>query len=122
LYQEHGGLQGHMLRIAAASWNHLCRRGSLRGCGADVMVACERAVTLVPESGIFRLSRGLVRALTGDYAGATEEFKLGVEWLRKSDLLKPLRVTWQARLVELEAGRNPFDAAPLEALRLSEVE
>jgi tetratricopeptide (TPR) repeat protein len=110
------------LRISAASWNSLCWWGSLRGYGADVMAACERAVTLVPESGFFRWSRGLARVLTGDYAGAIADIKLGVEGLRKSELMKPLVAEWQAKLAALEAGRNPFDPATLEALRLRELE
>jgi hypothetical protein len=110
------------LRIAGASWDHLCWWGSLREYAADVMAACERAVTLVPESVPYRFSRGLARALTGDCAGAIEDLKLGVEWLRKSALLKPLLSEWQAHLAALAAGRNPFDSATLEALRLRELQ
>ncbi|MBM3235373.1 hypothetical protein FJZ31_03630 [Candidatus Poribacteria bacterium] len=44
------------------------------------MYACERAVTLEPENGDYRASRGLAQALTGDYAGAVEDFQFYVEW------------------------------------------
>lgn len=40
-----------------------------------VMFACEKAVKLAPDNGIFRESRGLARALTGDYKGATPDFE-----------------------------------------------
>lgn len=108
------------LRISAGSWNHLCWRGSLRGYAAAVIAACEQAVKLVPEHGSFRNSRGLARALMGDYAGAIEDFKFSVEWSRQSVFLKPFGPKRQAWVAELEASRNPFDSATLEALRLSE--
>ena len=67
------------LEISAGSWNTLCWFGSLWGYVADVMDACERAVELAPDDGDYRDSRGLARALMGDYTGAIEDFKFAVE-------------------------------------------
>ncbi len=65
----------------------------------------------------FADSRGLARALTGDYAGAAEDFRSYVEWLEKHDGNEreiDMRRFW---IAELEAGRNPFDEATLAELR-----
>jgi hypothetical protein len=84
------------------------------------MAACEQAVKLVPEHGMLRDSRGLARALMGDYAGAIEDFKFYVEWSQRYAVSKHSRSKRQVWVAELEAGRNPFDSATLEALRLSQ--
>ncbi len=56
----------------AAAYNSLCWTGSLSGHAAEVLEACERGVELEPDNGAYRDSRGLGRALTGDYAGTIE--------------------------------------------------
>ena len=53
----------------------------------------------------------------GDYQGAIEDFKFFVEWSKEHNAYEQhgsKRVTW---IAELEAGRNPFDSATLQALR-----
>jgi hypothetical protein len=108
------------LEISASSWNTLCWFGSLWGYAAEVMDACEQAVELAPdnEKAGCRDSRGLARALTGDYAGAIEDFKFYVEWSKKQDVYYEQMVSErEAWIAELEAGRNPFDKATLEELQ-----
>lgn len=65
------------LKIAAKSWNTLCWYGSLWQYAAEVMPACEKAVARAPESekGSYRDSRGVARALVGNYPGAIEDFE-----------------------------------------------
>jgi tetratricopeptide (TPR) repeat protein len=99
------------------SWNSLCRVNSLVGSPAKGMEACERAVELAPDVGAVHDSRGLARALTGDYPGAVEDFKLFVEWSKQNDLYESYGRKREAWIAELEAGRSPFDEATLEALR-----
>ncbi len=67
------------LEISARSWNTLCWFGSLWGYATAVLDACERAVELAPENGDYHDSRGLARALTGDYEGAIEDFEFYIE-------------------------------------------
>jgi WD40 repeat protein len=107
------------LEIAAESWNTLCWYGSLLGQAAEVLDACEYAVEQADEShkANYRDSRGLARALTGDYAGAIEDLRAFVEWAQGRDELESLRLKREAWIIELEAGRNPFDAQTLQALR-----
>ena len=100
------------VEIPASTWNTLCRRGSLAGYAADVLDACEQAVALAPEDGGIRESRGLARALTGDVAGAIEDFQFYVDRLGDEETRRQ-RQDW---IRALQAGRNPFDAATLEAL------
>jgi tetratricopeptide (TPR) repeat protein len=105
------------LEIAAGSWNALCWYGSLRGYAADVIGACERAAALAPGNALIADSRGLARALTGNYAGAAEDFRSYAEWLEKhggDEREIDMRKFW---IAELEAGRNPFDEAALAELR-----
>jgi tetratricopeptide (TPR) repeat protein len=105
------------LEIAAGSWNVLCWHGCLWGYAADIMGACERAVALAPGNAVIADSRGLARALTGDYAGAAEDFRSYAEWLEKhggSEREIGMREFW---ISELDAGRNPLDEAALAELK-----
>jgi len=78
-----------------------------------VLFACEKAVDLEPEGASYRGSRGLARALTGDSAGAIDDFRFFLDqW--SGDLEAAQRQAW---IAVLEAGQNPFGAATLRALR-----
>lgn len=105
------------LEVSANSWNALCWSGTLNGFANEVMPACEKAVTLDPEEGQWRDSRGLARALIRDMEGAIEDFQYAVnsEGLGESQL--PKRQRW---LESLQAGENPFTSEELEALRKDE--
>ena len=105
------------LMIPAGSWNNLCWFGSLWGLAEDVIFACETAVKMDPEQGAYRDSRGLARALTGDLAGAIEDFNAYVLWQKENENnleVIDLRKGW---MDDLEAGEQPFDAVLLEQLR-----
>ena len=115
-YEQAQTLLDPTLQISADSWNILGWYGSLWGYAVDVMYTCERAVELEPENGFYYDSRGLARALTGDYEGAIEDFQFYVEWGQNKQPEELLRKR-QDWVRQLKAGRNPFDAATLEALR-----
>jgi regulator of sirC expression with transglutaminase-like and TPR domain len=76
------------------------------------MFACENAVTLAPKNGEFRDSRGVARAMTGNTAGAIEDFQLYIK-LSDSDEGKKQRQGW---IKELKAGKNPFTPKEIERL------
>ena len=95
------------------AWNTLCRNGSLLGYAADVINACEQAVTLAPESPSIRDSRGLARALTGNVEGAIEDFQVFVD-LGYGKEQKLQRQQW---IEVLRAGENPFIPEVIEELR-----
>ena len=99
------------LKISANSWNELCWNGSLHGYPAEVMFACEKAIALEPENGGIRDSRGLARALTGDTAGAIEDFQAFLEW--SGGRAKEKRQGW---IDSLRARKNPFTDEELESL------
>jgi tetratricopeptide (TPR) repeat protein len=107
------------LNIDFESWNLLCWHGALSGFAKDVIGACDSAVRLAPDAviGENRNSRGLARALTGNYAGAIEDFKAYVEWSKANNLYEKYGQKREGWINSLEAGKNPFDEAPLEALR-----
>jgi len=102
------------LEISAYSWNAICWFGSLHQQATQVMNACEKAVTLAPEHGkiYYQDSRGLARALTGDTAGAIEDFQAYIAWTENDDY-KAQRQRW---IDELRAGKNPFTPEELERL------
>ena len=100
------------MEIPAFVGNNLCWWGSLWGHATDVMEACETAVALEPENRKFRDSRGLARALTGNIAGAIEDFQAFVEWTDDEER----RLKRQHWLEALRAGENPFTEEEIESL------
>jgi WD40 repeat protein len=102
--------------LDADGWNGICWYASLAGAAADALPVCERAVALAPDNGGIRDSRGLARALTGDTAGAIEDFEFFIKWAEETSQGRnvPWRIEW---IAALQAGKNPFDAAMLEQLR-----
>ncbi len=105
------------LEIPANSWNALCWFGSLWGYAAEVMEACETAVALDPEHGGIRDSRGVARALLGDFTGAIEDFNFYIEWAIENNTFWHYGQKRDAWITELEKGRNPFDTEMLESLK-----
>jgi hypothetical protein len=112
---------------AAGFANRLCWNSSLGGVAEEVVGTCEQAVELASEQEKpFHVdSRGLNRALTGDTAGAIEDFQFFVEQLRDIDpeneemasAIAEAIAPREAWIAALEAGKNPFDEATLEDLR-----
>ena len=79
------------LNISSERWNRLCWFGSLEGHAAVVLHACEQAVTLAPDDGSVRESRGIARALTGDYNGAIADLEFFItQYIADSQLFLAL--------------------------------
>jgi tetratricopeptide (TPR) repeat protein len=91
--------------------------GSIDGFAKIVLPACERAVKLASDHGQVRDTRGLARALTGDYSGAIEDFESFVRWSKENNMYEPYGRKREAWIAELRKDRNPFDRATLRALR-----
>jgi tetratricopeptide (TPR) repeat protein len=104
------------LEIDAYSWNFLCWFGSLWGSANDVMRACERAVELAPDDGGYRDSRGLARALTGNFPGAVEDFRQYLEWGPKNGQSEERIRQRQDWIRSLQADQNPFNEHALQPL------
>ena len=99
------------------TWYELCWFGSLWKLATEVMHACDKAVELSPEDGIAHQGRGLARALTGNFAGAVEDFEMYLEWAPENEQSGEdisLRLQWTEALKE---HQNPFDAETLKKLR-----
>jgi regulator of sirC expression with transglutaminase-like and TPR domain len=77
------------------------------------MFACENAVKLAPKDEDFINSRGLARALTGDFEGAIKDFEKFVEWTNNEEK-KAQRKGW---IESLKKGENPFTDEVLKGLR-----
>jgi WD40 repeat protein len=96
--------------------NLVCWEGSLYGYAERVLPYCEQAVALVANDPEIRDSRGLARALTGDFSGAIADFEFAVQGFREfgQDELAIEREAW---IKALKSGQNPFDEQTLETLR-----
>ncbi|MFQ5944156.1 MAG: tetratricopeptide repeat protein [Anaerolineales bacterium] len=102
---------------SASIQNSLCWFYSIGGMAQQAMSHCDHAVGLDP-SGYSNDSRGLALALLGRFDEAVEEFRffldrLEVEDEAAYDRFSPSRLEW---IATLQAGRNPFDEAALQAL------
>lgn len=116
----------------ALSWddeyylNEVCWQGSLQKFPEAVLPACERGVEIAsPEMlPLMRDSRGLARALMGDYTGAIEDFRFLIDWLKgegSSSASSPaardrIIATREGFIEALEQGQNPIDDQALQAL------
>jgi uncharacterized protein YjbI with pentapeptide repeats len=114
------------LEIAAWIWDLLCWFGSLHNQAAEILFASEKATHSDPDSPIYRDTRGLVRALTGDLQGAIEDFESVLEKIgdnrgyeNEYRFLGFEDNTQQRRewLEALRLGQNPFTPEILEELR-----
>jgi len=104
------------LEMTAYDWNLLCRYGSLWGRANEALVHCDQAISMEAKADYYD-SRGIARALSGDYEGAIEDFLVFAKAYdsragRADEVAQ--RVEW---IEGLEEGRNPLDEATLEALR-----
>ncbi|MBO3461610.1 AAA-like domain-containing protein [Aetokthonos hydrillicola Thurmond2011] len=100
------------VEISAKDWNSLCLKGSLHQSAKEVIFACEKAVKLAPNDGAIRDSRGLARALTGDYQGAIADFEAYIAQTNDKDM-KAQRQGW---VQDLRVGKNPFTKDVLKKL------
>jgi tetratricopeptide (TPR) repeat protein len=113
------------LRIDPDIWDLLCWVGVLHNQAKEILFASEIATHLEPDNPVFRDTRGLVRALTGDTQGAIEDFETVVErigdnaaifssyrFLDFGDVYR--RLNW---LEALRLGQNPFTLEIFGAMR-----
>ena len=98
--------------------NQLCWWGSLSGFAGQVMPACEADIALAPpaDRDYWRDTRGGARALTGDYAGAIEDFQALVDWTKGKAQYDDIRTQREGWIATLKTGKNPFDQALLDEL------
>ena len=72
---------------------------------------------LAPDTATYRDSRGLARALLGDFAGAIDDFQAFVDAYADDPLYMPLIPRRENWIEALQAGEDPFDEAMIETLR-----
>ena len=100
------------VEISTEAWNNLCWFGALKGYAAKVLDACDKAVAPDPADGQIRDSRGVARAVTGNFQGAIDDFQFYVKWLdgngSKLSEIQQQKADRQRWIKELRAGRNPF--------------
>ncbi len=113
------------LEIDPDVWDLLCWVGVLHNQAIEILFASEKATHLEPNNPVFRDTRGLVKALTGDTQGAIEDFETVVEKIGNNAVIGCayrfmsfgdvyLRRNW---LETLRLGQNPFTPKTFEKLR-----
>jgi len=109
---------GFELQEDVSYWQRLCQYGSIKKVADQVLFACDHAIELAPEDGDVRDSRGIARALAGNYAGAIEDFEFFIKYweesLRYEDAIS-LRKAW---ILELRENKNPITDEFLTGLQL----
>jgi WD40 repeat protein len=105
--------------IPAQGWNSICWNGSLKEYAIKVLDSCEKAVALSPNDAGIRDSRGVARAMTGNYQGAIADFQAFVDSLDAKQTITPQEKEHKERrqrwIRALQAGKNPFTLAELAA-------
>lgn len=107
----------------ASFQNSICWSGSINGFSELVLPACEKAVALGIQNDDenqyeYYDSRGLARALTGDFDGATQDFKVFVDWAKgHSSIYDAYVKTRESWIVILKTGMNPIDDKTLLELQ-----
>ena len=114
------------LKGPGAAWNTLCWIGSLHRHAAEVMPACEKAVSLDPKNGRFRTSRGLAKAMVQKVDESIADFEAFLAWeeseqkkrmgLSSRKWLQGQRLRHEEWLAALRAGQNPFTPEELKTL------
>lgn len=66
---------------SAEAWHTLCDTGTRHGFAKTVLQACDKAIELEPENGLYYNSRGIARLQGGDQKGAQEDFARFEAWL-----------------------------------------
>ncbi|WP_354636019.1 TIR domain-containing protein [Planktothricoides raciborskii] len=125
-YKEAQELDAQLEQANNPNLNNLCRHGSLRGYAAEVMSACDMAVKRDLNNGNIRDSRGVARALTGDYPGAILDFEAYIkdlnQWIRETENedyrkdYEKKKVQRQGWVDALKKGKNPFTKEVLQEL------
>ena len=104
--------------VAVWYWNDLCWFGALYNQAEISHFACDRAVELLPDDGDIRDSRGISRALLGDFAGAIKDFQAFIAYAQEMGYYSEGEIALRQQWIEaLQAGTNPFDEEMLATLR-----
>lgn len=99
--------------IGVELWNRIGWLGSIWGESGDFLYASDQAVARDPSRPETRDTRGVARALSGQLAGALEDFEAFVKTAEAGEL-KSRRLRW---IEALRKGQNPFTREELQALR-----
>ncbi|MBL9135553.1 MAG: TIR domain-containing protein [Verrucomicrobiales bacterium] len=102
--------------VSAWTWDELCSRGIRHGQWKTALDAGERAVKADPNNGAYRDHRAVARALTGDIAGALEDWTAYLAWAKAMN--RPEEEVEQRKLwiESLRTGQRPRSFEELEVL------
>lgn len=87
--------------------NNLCWQGAIWGFAAEVLPSCDKALEQQPDLAHVLDSRGVAKALVGDFEGALEDLRAALAGAGES-WSEQLRSNRQAWVEALAAGENPL--------------
>jgi tetratricopeptide (TPR) repeat protein len=103
---------------SVAALNALCWNGSLMGYAAQVISACEKAITVAnpQEKDLYRDSRGVAKTIMGNKQGAIADFQAFIQWTTSDRAkayddernLQKRSAKRQIWIQDLQNHRNPF--------------
>jgi len=115
------------LEITANDWGILCWSAIVNAQTADGVQACDLAVERSESSENHRDTRGLIRALTGDLAGAITDLEAYLDWWQRRRPQRGSHGNQFRSVADLEklsgwiealrAGANPITPEEISALR-----
>jgi len=100
-------------KYLADNLNILCWNASLSNQATKAIMICNVAIGMFPGNYAYIDSRGLARALTGDFAGAILDFQYYIDHSDDSASIEQ-RYQW---IEQLKKGINPFTPEVLESLK-----
>ncbi|MHC4821348.1 MAG: hypothetical protein ACYTDX_06475, partial [Planctomycetota bacterium] len=106
-------LTGAGARVRGATWQSLCWYGLMDGFAEQAAATCDAALAEDSLHVARRSNRAILRALTGDLAGAIADLEYAVEFSDDYEW-KIRRERWRAQLKE---GKDPFTEEALAELR-----
>lgn len=100
----------------------ICWYGSIDGFAKIVLPDCEKGVSIASSKNdeklpVYEASRGLARALTGNYAEAIEDFQEFINWTKQNETYDTFGKQFEDYVNSLKENVNPFTAETLKSLR-----
>ena len=89
-----------------------CFLGLTYGLASMVLPACERAIELDPDNGVYYDLRGIAYLRIGDLISARQDFTVYIDWMREQDRYSDYGAEREAWVAQIETNRNPMKCTP----------
>ena len=101
-----------MITSDAALNADFCFLGLTYELSSVVLPACERAIELAPNNGVYYDLRGIAYLRIGDLISAKQDFTVYIDWMREQDRYSDYGAEREAWVAQIETNRNPMKCTP----------